>query len=129
VPFEIEPESATNEAVAERTTCCVELLSEPSQAQQGATKRAREPSGVDGDLLKVIRRAVNESGELGIAGADAPAGARAVPVETVKTYCQTMAWQDDKEGAAFRAVFSRSLSQLRAKDLIGRNRRAVWLTA
>lgn len=127
IPVEISATSATPIEGSETTTCCVELLDEPAQMQQSATKRIREPTGVDGDLLKVVRRAIQESGELGIAGPGAPGGARAIPVEVLKTYCSSMAWQQDKEAKAFRAVLSRSLSNLRSKDFIGRDQTTVWL--
>jgi hypothetical protein len=40
--------------------CVVELLSEPKRAQPGATATKEAPTGVSGDLLKIMRRAIDE---------------------------------------------------------------------
>ena len=44
----------------------VELLSEPSQAKVAASKAKKPPAGVSGDLLKVIRRAIEEVGSTNV---------------------------------------------------------------
>ena len=118
----------TSCAHVENLTCVVEILSEPAGAQPRATKQARPPVGVAADLLKVLRRAVDEAGQTGIAGSGAPANVRAVKRDMLKKYCATMDWQQDKEDNSFRGVLSNNLSTLRSRDLIGFDQAAVWIT-
>jgi hypothetical protein len=131
IPFEINDlESATcatSESHSETSSCVVEILSEPAYAQPSATKVRRPPAGVEGDLLRVIKRAIDESGEIGIAGRTVPNNARAVERKHLKTYCETMDWQQEGEPNAFRAMLSKTLSKLRSRDLIGFDTQAVWL--
>lgn len=135
VPYELDdtPESenvALCCAAVEKWTCTVEILSEPARPQHRATKRPpKPPRGVAGDLLKVIRRAVDEAGDTAAAGKDAPPGARAVTRDMLKKYCATMSWQQDKGANSFRAVLSSNLSALRSADLIGFDEATIWMTA
>lgn len=130
-PYDLDPEEFSGCcAPLENSTCIVEILSEPAPAQQGATKK--KPAalvGVAADLLKVIHRAIDEAGEIGIAGSEAPANARAVSRDNLKRYCTTMDWQQDKQVNSFRAVLSTNLSALRSRDRIGFNSSAVWSTS
>jgi hypothetical protein len=122
-----EEGGATLPQPAENSTCVVEILSEPSQAQPSATKTAKPPTGVAGDLLKIIRRAIEEMGVTNAGSAAVPNNVRAVSRANVKNYCTTMAWQDAAEPNAFRAMMSKTLSQLRDKGLIDFDREWVWL--
>ena len=129
VPYEISATAETPCAtMSEGCACVVELLSEPSLAQPRATKTQKPPAGVVGDLLKVIRRAINESGETNVQSTSVPNNVRAVSRTDLKNYCLTMAWQSDAEPNAFRAMLSKYLSQLRARDVIGFDREWIWLT-
>lgn len=128
LPVEIAETSATFDDGAETTTCVVEIVSEPALAQPSATKSKRPPTGVAGDLLKIIKRAIEEAGQTNIDSVAAPRGARAVNHDLVKNYCSTMDWQQDRKPNAFRAVLSKSLSQLRARDTIGFDQRWIWVT-
>jgi AAA domain len=141
LPFEITTQQPRNnicnnenreifpKATFEAETCVVDLLSEPGFATKSATKPKARPTGVPGDLFKVIKVAFDEAGVLDHDSTLAPSGARVVSRKMVETYCATMAWQD-KEGNmhSFRTVFARSMSTLRAKELIGFDRNWVWLT-
>ena len=132
VPFVVDgPQSATFSEVAgasENTTCVVEIVNQPTQAQLSATSdRKRTPSGVAGDLLKVIRRAIDETGETTLAGQLAPAGTRAVDRDNLRRYCETMAWQSEAKNK--RSVLSNNLSKLREAGLIDFDRHAVWSAA
>jgi hypothetical protein len=132
VPFDLsatfEEAGATTSATSENSTCVVEILSEPSQAQPRATKTAAPPTGVAGDLLKIIRRAIEDMGAANVGSAAVPNNIRTVSRANVKNYCTTMAWQDTAEPNAFRAMFSKTFSQLRARGLIDFDREWVWLT-
>jgi AAA domain len=132
VPYDL---SATLEAgctppsaTSENTTCVVEILTQPGKAQPRATTKTSLPSGVAGDLLKIIRRTVEEVGTTTTDGAAVPNNTRAASREDLKRFCQTMAWQDEAEPNAFRAMLSKTLSQLRARSLIGFDKRWIWLT-
>jgi AAA domain len=130
VPYDESETWDTRHATAGATIpCVVELLSEPTLAQPRATKTTNPPSGVAGDLLKVIRRAIEEAGEISIGSAAVPNNVRTISRATLKRYCITMDWQN-AEGAphSFRTMLSKTLSQLRARDRISFDREWVWLT-
>jgi hypothetical protein len=110
----------------ENSTCIVEILSEPGKAQLSATKKSKPPSGVAGDLLKIIRRAVDEMGTTSPDTAAVPNNTRAVTRDDLKKYCKTMGWQDERENNSWRAVLSTTLSQLRNKGAIGFDSEWVW---
>ena len=120
--------SDTPEASTEASTCVVELLSEPTLAKHGETKKSKPPRGVAGDLLKIIRRAVHEAGEVNVGAGTVPDNVRAASRNTLKSFCKTMDWQDpDEKPDAFRAALSRNLSALRDATLIGYSRDWIWL--
>jgi AAA domain len=127
VPYQLD--EVVDEAPADPTTCVVELLSEPSTSQQVEAKKDRAPpSGLAGDLLLVIRRAVDESGEANVGRAGLPKGVRAVSRENLKRYCKTMAWQDlEGKPDSFRGMLSRNLSALRSRGHVGFDPEWVWL--
>jgi hypothetical protein len=129
VPYDLGATSdAPSATIGATTPCVVELLSEPALAQPRATKTAKPPSGVAGDLLKVIRRAIEEAGETNVGSAAVPNNVRAISRSTLKNYCVTMDWQQsDISPNVFRAMLSKTLSQLRARDRIGFDREWVWL--
>lgn len=110
----------------ENSTCVVEILSEPGKAQLSATKKSKPPSGVAGDLLRIIRKAVDEMGTASPDSAGVPNNTRAVTRDNLKRYCRTMGWQDERENNAFRAVLSTTLSQLRSRGAIGFDSNWVW---
>lgn len=122
VPFDL---SATLDdpcaTMPEVAACVVEMLSEPASAQPRATSRAKPPAGVAGDLLNIIKRAAAE------VGAACHAAPIAVSRIDLKRYCETMAWQHDSAPNAFRAMLSKTLSQLRSRGLVGFDRDHVWL--
>lgn len=132
VPYVLSATSDTPRATSaqptENSTCVVEILSEPSKAQPSATRQAKPPAGVAGDLLKVIRRAIEEMGATNVGSIAVPNNVRAVSRTNLKNFCITMAWQSDSGANGFRAMLSKTLSQLRAKDLINFDREWVWLT-
>jgi hypothetical protein len=132
VPYDLsatfEAGCAPPSATSENSTCVVEILSEPGKAQPRATKKAAPPSGVAGDLLRIIRRAVDEAGTTSTDSAAVPNNARAVSRDDLKRFCVTMAWQDEAEPNAFRAMLSKTMSQLRARGLIGFDKKWLWLT-
>jgi hypothetical protein len=132
VPYDLGATSddpcATSAQPVENSTCVVEILSEPSQAQPRATKTAKPPTGVAGDLLKIIRRAIEDMGAANIGSAAVPNNVRTVSRGNLKNFCTTMAWQDAAEPNAFRAMMSKTLSQLRDRGLIDFDREWVWLT-
>ena len=124
-----ETSDTPSEISSEVSTCVVELLSEPTTAKPRETKKAGAPKGVTGDLLKVIRRAVEEAGERNIKSVAVPNNVQAVSKATLKRYCTTMDWQDQEEKPdAFRSMLSKTLSGLRSSDLIGFDKEWVWLT-
>jgi hypothetical protein len=129
LPYDVGARSEEGGATSSATsTCVVEIVSEPAVAQPSATKLKKQPSGVAGDLLKVIRRAVYELGEMNVGSVAVPDNVRAVSRSNLKNYCATMSWQSEGEPNAFRAMLSKTLSSLRAKDLIGFDKEWVWLT-
>jgi hypothetical protein len=129
VPYVLTETSETpTETCSETSTCVVELLSEPSQAKPASTKAKKPPTGVVGDLLKVIRRSIEESGETNVDSLAVPNNVRAVSRANLKRYCATMAWQEqDDKPDAFRSMLSKTLSGLRSLDLIGFDKSWVWL--
>lgn len=129
LPFDLgetlDPPTETSENVS---ACVVELLSDPTQAKQRETKMRRTPRGVPGDLLKVIRRGIEESGQRDAPSDLVPRNVRAIDRATLKRYCKIMAWQDqDEKPDGFRSTLSRSMSTLREADAIGFSDEWVWL--
>lgn len=120
-PSETSPKHAS-----EGTTCVVEIVSEPAGAKRRETFVRKLPSGVSGDLLKIIKHALHEAGQQGATPA-AP-GAIAVNKATLKAYCKTMDWQQERDNDGFRSVFSRTLSGLRATNHVGFDQEHVWIT-
>jgi hypothetical protein len=114
-PYQLD--ETASEATAEPSTCVVELLSQPGAPQRADSKKDRAPpSGLAGDLLLVIRRAVDELGEINGGGAVVPKGVRAVSRDNLKRYCKIMAWQDPEgKPDSFRGMLSR---HLRARQTI-----------
>jgi hypothetical protein len=129
-PYVLSETSDTpSETCAEVSTCVVELLSEPSTSKPRETKKPRAPKGVTGDLLKVIRRAIEESGERNVDSLSVPNNVRAVSRANLKRYCTTMDWQDPAgKPDAFRSMLSKNLSALRSMEMIGFDREWTWLT-
>jgi hypothetical protein len=128
VPFEIGEASASAGAdtAANTATMVVELLCEPTLAGAHATKPAKAPIGVSGDLLLVLRRAIEEMGKTGINGI--PKNIRAVSRSNLKNYCRTMAWQDpDGKPDSFRGMLSKNLSTLRSRGHVAFNTEKVWI--
>jgi hypothetical protein len=132
VPYDLgatfEASCAPPSATSENSTCVVEILSEPGKAQPRATSKASPPSGVAGDLLKIIRRAVDEVGTTTTDSATVPNHVRAATREDLKRYCNTMAWQDEAEPRSWSAQLSNNLSKLRDRGLIGFDKGWVWQT-
>lgn len=117
------------ETIAEVSTCVVEIVSEPTTSKPAETKARKQPRGVPGDLLKVIRRAIEEAGERNPESLAVPNNVRAASRENLKRYCTVMAWQDPVgKPDSFRSMLSRHLSALRADGLIGFDEGWVWLT-
>jgi hypothetical protein len=129
VPYPLSETSDTpSETSPEVSTCVVELLSEPTTAKPRETKKVKAPRGVTGDLLKVIRRAIEEAGSTNVESLAVPNNVRAVSKANLKRYCTTMDWQDpDGKPDSFRSMLNKNLSALRSSDLIGFDREWVWL--
>ena len=131
VPFDLSATFPTSCAppsgAVENTTCVVEILSEPGKAQLRATRKPKPPVGVAGDLLKIIRRAVDEAGTTSTDSAIVPNNVRAVSRDNLKRYCNTMAWQQDAEPRSWSAQLSNNLSKLRATGLVGFDRDWIWI--
>ncbi len=129
IPYLLSETSNTlSETSQEVSTCVVELLSEPTAAKPRETKKPKAPKGVTGDLLKVIRRAVEEDGERNVESVAVPNNVRAVSRTSLKRYCTTMDWQDaEGKPDSFRVMLNKNLSALRSADLIGFDRDWVWL--
>jgi hypothetical protein len=129
VPYLLSETSDTPSVTSpEVTTCVVELLSEPTTPKPRETKKPKAPKGVTGDLLKVIRRGVEENGERNVESVAVPNNVRAVSRANLKRYCTTMDWQDaEGKPESFRVMLNKNLSALRSMDLIGFDREWVWL--
>jgi hypothetical protein len=129
VPYLLSETSATPSVTCpEVTTCVVELLSEPTTAKPRETKKPKAPKGLAGDLLKVIRRAIEESGENNVESLAVPNNVRAVSRTNLKRYCTSMDWQDPEgKPESFRVMLNKNLSALRSMDLIGFDRDWTWL--
>ena len=124
----LEPNTLTSDASGESLTCVVEILSEAAMSEASETKRRRALTGVNGHLLKVIKKTIEEMGETETGCPDVPPTVRAARKENLKNYCRTMAWQDiDGKPDAFRSMLSKGLSDLSARDMIGQNAEWVWL--
>jgi AAA domain len=130
LPYLLSETSETpSETCSEVSTCVVELLSEPSTPKPRETSKPKQPRGVTGDLLKVIRRAVEEVGERNVESVAVPNNTRTVSRANLKRFCIAMDWQDpDGKPDAFRSMLSKNLSALRSINLIGFDRDWVWLT-
>ena len=129
VPCELERSiSDPPEALTEASTCIVDLLSEPSRAKHTEAKKMKAPRGVAGDLFKIIRQTVEETGQINVESAVVPPNVRAASRANLKSYCQTKDWQDPQgKPDAFRAALSRHLSTLRDAGLIGYSPDWIWL--
>jgi hypothetical protein len=129
IPYLLSETSGTpSETSPEVSTCVVELLSRPSVAKPRETKKVKAPKGVTGDLLKVIRRAVEEAGERNVESTAVSNNLRAVSKANLKRYCTTMDWQDaEGKPDSFRVMLNKNLSALRSTDFIGFDRDWVWL--
>ncbi|MET4259798.1 hypothetical protein ABIC09_004756 [Bradyrhizobium sp. S3.12.5] len=111
------------------STCVVEIVSEPTTLKPSESKSKKPPKGVKGDLLKVIRRAIEEAGERNVDNLTVPNNVRAVRREDLKRYCASMDWQDPAgKPDSFRAMLNKTLNTLRAADLIGFDTEWIWLT-
>jgi hypothetical protein len=133
VPYDLnatfEAGCAPPSATCDNSTCVVKILSEPGKAQPRATsKKVAPPSGVAGDLLKIVRRAVEEAGTNITDSAAVPNNVRAVTRDDLKRYCETMAWQEGAAARSWSAQLSNNLSKLRDKTVIGFDKKWVWLT-
>ena len=129
VPYLLSETSNTlSETSQEVSTCVVELLSEPSEAKVVASKAKRPPAGVAADLLKIVRRAIEEAGSTNVDSLAVPNNVRAVSRANLKKYCLIMAWQDQEDKPdAFRSMLSSNLSKLRSSDQIAFDKEWVWL--
>lgn len=128
VPFATSATSEDDPATTvEVATCVVELLSDPRAAQPKAQPQAKAVQGVAGDLLNVIRHAIEEAGTEAHSAKDIPKSVRAVSRKTLKAYCTTMGWQDHQSDNGIRAMLSKTLSQLRARKAIGFDTEWVWI--
>lgn len=112
--------------LVENATCVVEILTEPNKAQPRATRKNAPPSGVAGDLFKIIRRALDEAGTPAHGSVAVPQNIRAVSRPDLKRYCETMAWQEGCEARSWSAQLSNNLSKLRAAGTIGFTKDWVW---
>lgn len=111
------------------STCTVEFLSEPEQAEHCAAKRS--PKLPDGPkmLLGIVRGAIAEAGNFVKGEANVPPGAKAVSRKTLKTYLVPKGyWDDDHSDAHNRANLSKHLKALATRSLIGLTGDFVWLT-
>nr|WP_249805485.1 AAA family ATPase [Bradyrhizobium sp. 76] len=117
------------ETMPEVSTCVVEIVSEPTTSKPSETKSKKPPKGVKGDLLKVIRRAIEEAGERNVHSLAVPNNVPAVGRENLKRYCASMDWQDPRgKPDSFRAMLNKTLNTLRAANLIGFDKEWIWLT-
>lgn len=117
------------ETMPEFSTCVVEIVSEPTISKPSETKSKKPPEGVTGDLLKVIRHAIEEAGERNVDSLAGPNNVGALSRKNLKRYCTVMGWQDAKgKPDSFRAMLNKTLSTLRAAGLIGFDKEWVWLT-
>jgi hypothetical protein len=124
-----ETSDPSTEPMTETSTCRVEWLCDASPAKPRETKTRRPPKGVTGDLLLVIRRAIDEAGQLNVDSDLVPTNAAAIDRTTLRRFCKLMAWQDqDDKPDAFRAMLSKTLSQLRSAGAIGFTTDFTWLT-
>jgi hypothetical protein len=129
VPYDLGETFGGSETTTETMTCVVELLNDATQTRPRETKAPRPPKGLAGDLLLVIRRAINEAGQSNVPSPTVPNNTRAVSREMLKSYCRTMDWQDpDGKPDSFRGMLSRNLSILRATGAVNFDREWVWLT-
>jgi hypothetical protein len=133
VPYDLnatlEAGCAPPTATSDNSTCVVKILSEPGKAQPSATsKKVAPPSGVAGDLWKIIRCALDEAGTTSTASVAVPNNVRAVSRDNLKRYCETMAWQEGAEARSWSAQLSNNLGKLRDKALIGFDKEWVWPT-
>jgi hypothetical protein len=128
VPYDISETSGdASETENETSTCVVELLSQPTQAKPKTKPQPSSVKGVKGDLLNIIRKAIDEAGEPNSDCSDAPRSAKLITRKMLKSYCETMDWQDPINNAdGFRSMMSKTLSSLRTDALIGFDKRYVW---
>jgi hypothetical protein len=105
----------------------VDLLSQPTTAKHSEANRARVPHGVAGDLLKIVRRTIEESGTARPDSSTVPPNTRAATRADLKNHCKLMDWQDPEgKPDAFRAALSRYLSALRDGGHIGYTAEWIW---
>lgn len=130
LPFNLgETSDGGAETTAEVTACVVELLNEPSSPKPRETKKPKPPKGVTGDLLIIIRRAIDEAGESNVSSANVPNNVRAISRANLQRYCSAMAWQDpDGKPDSFRVMLNKCRSALRAGNYIAFDRDWTWLT-
>ena len=113
--------------MTEASTCIVDLLSQPTTAKHGEANKARVPRGVAGDLLKIVRYTIEESGTTSPDSSVVPPNTRAATRADLKNYCKLRDWQDpDGKPDAFRAALSRYLSALRDGGHIGYTADWIW---
>ena len=116
------------ETLTETSTCIVELLSRPGTPKHSETKKAKPPRGVAGDLLKIIRYTIEESGTTSPDSSVVPPNTRAATRANLKNYCKLRDWQDpDGKPDGFRTLINRHLSGLRDGGHIGYTQDWVWL--
>ncbi len=128
--FRLAPYDIGDAATAEgdAVSCVVDLLTEPGNPDIAAKQRRRDPAGVAGELLGIIRDAIGTAGQANVGG-PVPSGARAIGRDQLKAYCELEGWQKERASSAgsWRATLANNLSKLKTEHLIGYDRDWIWL--
>lgn len=122
VPYEGAQQSAAS-------TCLVEILDEPQHAQQPAAKRSKKLSDGQALLLKILKEASSEIGDLVKGDLSVPHNVRAVYRQSLKKYLKPRGyWDDERTDAHNRGELSRDLKGLAARNMVGLTSEYAWLT-
>lgn len=111
------------------TSCTVEILSRPGDAQPAQQSRSKRPlPDAPRLLLEIARDAIGEAGEHVSGRSTVPHDCKAITREMLKKYLVTRGWWDTgRPDNSNRALYSTNLRTLRARGHIGLAEDHIWL--
>jgi hypothetical protein len=128
VPYEIHNPGLAQQGAT--LSCFVEILDEPTLAQQAQQSRNRKLTDSQNLLLGILRDVITDAGAIVKGDLTVPHNAKAVSREHLKKYLKKRGyWDDDHADNHNRSILSRDLKALAAKKIIGITSEYTWLVS
>jgi hypothetical protein len=120
---------ATSAQQVSLSTCTVEILTNPSFAQQTATRRNKKAlRGKAARLMDIICKAIGEAGESVKGNQNVPPDVRAISRDMLNKYVQIKGFYEEGKPPNYnRAVLSRHLNALAGDRYIGLTDAHLWV--